>query len=102
MPRGRAEYACYVDPMDLVEVQIDQLRVAAFDGRVLEIFGGAERRFHVKLLTVTVSGPDKRGTRQVILEQSQQQTGMPLDETAFAQFQPLLDALRSAGVTVTG
>ena len=88
--------------MDLVEVQIDQNRVAAFDGRVLEILGGAGCRFHVKLLTVTVSGPDKRGTRQVTLEQSQQETGMPLDETAFARFQPILDALRNAGVTVTG
>ena len=88
--------------MGSLEVQIDQFRVAAFDGRVLEIFGGAERRFHVKLLTVTVSGPDKRGTRQITLEQSQRQTDMPLDETAFARLQPLLDALRTAGVTVTG
>jgi len=88
--------------MDSLEVQLDQNRVAAFDGRVLEIFGGAERRFHVTLLTVTVSAPDKRGARQVRLEQSQRLTSLPLDETAFAQFQPLLDALRTAGVTVTG
>jgi hypothetical protein len=86
--------------MDLLEVEIGQRRVAAFDGRVLEIFGGPERRFHVKLLTVSVSGPDKRGIRQVRLEQYQG-TGMTLDEAAFAQFQPLLDALRTAGVTVT-
>ena len=87
--------------MDSLEVEIGQRRVATFDGRVLEIFGGPERRFHVKLLTVTVSGPDKRGIRQVTLEQYQR-TEIPLDETAFAQFQPLLDALRTAGVTVTG
>jgi len=87
--------------MDLLEVQIGQRRVAAFDGRVLEIFGGPERRFHVTLLTVTVSGPDKRGTRQVTFEQYQP-TQVSLDETAFAQLQPLFDALRTAGVTVTG
>ncbi len=88
--------------MAVLEVQFDQNRVAAFDGRVLEIFGGAERRFHVKLLTVTVSAPDKRGARQVMLEQSQRLTALPLDEAAYAEVQPLLDALRTAGVTVTG
>jgi len=88
--------------MGLLEVQLDQNRVVAFDGRVLEIFGGVDSRFHVKLLTVTVSAPDKRGARQVMLEQSQRVTSLPLDEAAFAQCQPLLDALRAAGATMTG
>jgi hypothetical protein len=86
--------------MDLLEVVIDQNRVVAFDGRVLEVFGGSVRRFHVKLLAVTVSGPDKKGNRDVTLEQSGIENALPPDEAAFERFQPLLDALRGAGVNV--
>jgi len=89
------------DLVDLIEVEIDQNRMASFDGRVLEVFGGTYGRFHVKLLTATVSAPDKRGNRQVTLQQAQVNTPLPLDEAAFAKFQPLLDALRAAGVPVT-
>jgi hypothetical protein len=74
--------------MDLLEVESDQNRVVAFDGRVFEVFGGSVRRFHVTLLAVTISGPDKRGNRDVTLE------------AAFERFQPLLDALKGAGVNV--
>lgn len=87
--------------MDLIEVDIDQNRVATFDGRVLEIFGGSVRRFHVKLLTASVSGPDKHGSRTVTLVQASIDNALPLDEAAFESFQPLLDALKSAGVSVT-
>ena len=47
--------------VDLLEVKIDQYRVASFDGRVLEIFGGSVRRFPGELLSVTGSRPDKKG-----------------------------------------
>lgn len=87
--------------MEPLEVELDAFRVVAFDGRVLEIFGGAERRFHAKLLTVTVSEP-KKGQRHVTLEQSQRQNDLLLDDAAFAKLQPILDALRSAGVAVNG
>ena len=87
--------------MDPLEVEIDQNRVATFDGRVLEIFGGSVRRFHVKLLTVTVSGPDKRGIYDVTLVQAGIDNALPLDEAAFGRFQPILDALKAAGVNVT-
>ena len=88
-----------VEPL---EVQLDALRVVTFDGHVLEIFGGAERRFHVKLLTVSVAAPDKKGQRRVALEQSQRETDLLLDEDAFARLQPILDALRTAGVAFHG
>ena len=83
-------------------MQIDQNRLATFDGHVLEVFGGTVRRFHVKLLTVGVSPPDKGGGRQVTLTQAGNDTALPLDDAEFAEFQPLLEALRDAGVTVTG
>ncbi len=86
--------------MDLLEVEVDRNRVVAFDGRVLEVFGGSVRRFHVTLLAVTVSGPDKKGNRNVTLTQSGMDNALPLDEAAFERIQPLLDALRSAGVNV--
>jgi hypothetical protein len=88
--------------VDLLEVELDQNRVVAFDGHVLEVFGGSVRRFHVKLLTVTVSGTDERGNRNVTLEQAQTETSLPLDTLAFARFQPVLDALKGAGVSVAG
>jgi hypothetical protein len=86
--------------VDLLEVDIDQNRVATFDGRVLEIFGGSVRRFHVKLLTVTVSGPDKRGNRNVTLVQAGIDNSLPLDDAGFEKIQPLLEALKGAGVNV--
>jgi len=87
--------------MDLLEVEIDQNRVIAFDGRVLEVFGGSVRRFHIELLAVNVSSPDKNGVRQVMLQQPGTETGVPLDEAAFEKFQPVPDALQGAGVRVT-
>jgi len=86
--------------MDLLEVEIDQYRLAAFDGRVLEIFGGSVRRFHVKLLTVRLSGPDKQGTHALTLTQDQNDNTLTLDQAAFDRVQPLLAALKSAGVRV--
>ena len=86
--------------MDLLEVEVDRNRVVAFDGRVLEVFGGTVRRFHVKLLAVTVSGPDKKGNRDVTLTQAGINHSLPLDEAAFERFQPLFDSLKSAGVNV--
>lgn len=87
--------------MDALEVQIDQNRVVAFDGRVLKVFGGSVRRFHVKLLAATVSAPDKKGNRNVTLEQAGIDTALPLDEAEFGRFQPVLDTLKGAGVNVT-
>jgi hypothetical protein len=86
--------------MDPLDIDIDQNRVASFDGRVLEVFGGDVRRFHVRLLTVVVPAPDKRGNRDVELRQAQRTASLPLDEGAFERIQPLLDALRQAGVSI--
>lgn len=88
--------------MDPLAVKIDQNRVVAFDGHVLEIFGGTVRRFHIKLLAVTVSSPDKKGNRMVTLTQAGNDTSVPFDEAQFETVTPLLDALRSAGVSVAG
>ena len=88
--------------MNAVEVQLDANRVVAFDGHVLEVFGGAVRRFHRQLLTVRVSEPDKRGTRQVTLTQAGSDTSVPVDDAQFTAFQPVLAALREAGVAVAG
>ena len=86
--------------MGVLEVQIDQNRLATFDGKVLEVFGGSVRRFHINLLTVKVSGPDKRGSRLVTLTQALNEASLPLDESEFAAFQPILDAMRGAGVKI--
>jgi hypothetical protein len=56
--------------MDLLEVAAGPNRIVAFDGRALEVFGGLVRRFHVKLLSVTVSGADKQANRNVVLRQA--------------------------------
>jgi hypothetical protein len=84
--------------MDLLEVSAGPYRVVSFDGRVLEVFGGADRRFHVSLLSVTVPGPDKRGNRNVVFTQAGVNSSLPVDEAAFEQLQPLLRALQNAGV----
>jgi hypothetical protein len=49
---------------------------------------------------VTVSGLDKKRIRNVTLTQAGIDNALPLDEAAFERFQPLLDALKSAGVDV--
>ncbi len=88
--------------MEPLEIDIDQYRIATFDGRVLKVFGGQVRRFHARLLTVTVPGPDKRGNRDVTLAQSGTQHSLPVDEGAFQRLQPLLSALQTAGVRIAG
>lgn len=88
--------------MDVLEVAAGPNRVVSFDGRVLEVFGGSVRRFHVRLLSVTVSGPDKHGNRNVVLRQAGIDNSLPVDEAAYQQLQPLLRALQSAGVSVAG
>jgi hypothetical protein len=87
--------------MDLLEVSAGPHRIIAFDGRVLEIFGGSDRRFHVRLLSVAVSRPDKRGNRNIVLTQTQTDHYLTVDEPGWEQLQPLLEALKSAGVPVT-
>jgi hypothetical protein len=87
--------------MDLLEVSVGPHRIAAFDGRVLEIFGGSDRRFHVRLLSVAVSRPDKHGNRNIVLTQTQTNHYLPVDEPTWERLQPLLEALKSAGVPVT-
>jgi len=88
--------------MYLLEVGAGPNRIVSFDGRVLEVFGGSVRRFHVSLLSVTVSGPDKHGNRNVVLRQAGIDNSLPVDEPAYEQLRPLLEALRSAGVSVAG
>ena len=86
----------------MLEVQLDQNRVVTFDGRVLEVFGGAVRRFHVLLLRVGVSAADKHGNRTMVLTQSGVETAVSLDEAGFGRLRPILEALHAAGVTITG
>ena len=106
MQTGRAAASLLVPGtfavMELLEVAAGSNRIVAFDGRVVEVFGGSVRRFHVKLLSVTVSGPDKHGNRNIVLRQAGIDNSLPVDEPAYEQLQPLLQALKSAGVSVAG
>ena len=88
--------------MDLLEVAAGPNRIVSFDGRVLEVFGGSVRRFHVNLLSVTVSGADKHGNRNVVLRQAGIDNSLPVDEAVYQQLQPLLQALENAGVSIAG
>ncbi|WP_033285051.1 hypothetical protein [Streptomyces sp. NRRL F-525] len=40
----------------------------SFDGRVLEIFGNHPKRFHVRYLRLSVTGPDRKGSRTVEID----------------------------------
>jgi len=84
--------------MDLLEVQIDRVRIAAFDGRVLEVFGPAVNRFNVRLLAIKVPGPDKKGRRVLTLTHAGRDYDLSLESEEFETLQPVLDALRAAGV----
>jgi hypothetical protein len=88
--------------MSLLEVGAGPHRVVSFDGRVLEVFGGSVRRFHVRLLSVTVSGPDRHGNRNIALKQAGVENSLPVDEPTYEALQPLLEALKLAGVPVAG
>jgi hypothetical protein len=85
--------------MDPIEVQID-MGVFMFDGHVLEVFVTASERFHVRLLTVTVTGPNRKGRRLMTLAQAGYRSELPLDEAEFQGLQPIFEALRGAGVKV--
>ncbi|KPI20254.1 hypothetical protein OK074_7596 [Actinobacteria bacterium OK074] len=48
----------------------------SFDGRVLEIFGGEySRRYHVRHLHLSVTGPDRKGRRTVTIAHGQPGAG---------------------------
>lgn len=99
--------------MDVLEVSPwdDDRCIIAFDGRVLEVFwrfqvadfNADSRRTHVKQLTVTVSGPDRKGRRKVRLAGKSHIgfTAVDLEEPQWESLQPLLDALRAAGANFT-
>ncbi|MFF5301019.1 hypothetical protein ACFY5F_16820 [Streptomyces sp. NPDC013161] len=40
----------------------------SFDGRVLEIFGNHPKRFHVRYMRLSVTGPDRKGRRTVEID----------------------------------
>ena len=40
----------------------------SFDGRVLEIFGNHPKRFHIRYLRLSVTGPDRKGRRTVEID----------------------------------
>lgn len=79
--------------------------VAMVDGPVVEIFGPMSddsSRAHVKFLSLEVSGPDKKGRRDVSLNEARGILFLglaKLDDAQFDAAQPLLDALRNAGVS---
>ena len=88
--------------MDLIEVSVGHGRIIAFDGRVLEVFGASPRRFHADLLSVAVLSPDKHGIRSVIFRQAEvDDTAYQLDQQSYEQLQPVLEALKSAGASVS-
>ncbi|MFJ9371832.1 hypothetical protein [Streptomyces sp. NPDC101455] len=37
----------------------------SFDGRILEIFGNYPKRFHIRHMSLSVTGPDRKGRRVV-------------------------------------
>jgi len=63
---------------------------------------------HVKLLSISVSAPDKKGRRDVTLNKAGGPRAVDfasfvdLDDAAFETIDPLLDALRNAGVESSG
>jgi hypothetical protein len=81
--------------------------VAMIDGPVVEIFGPLSddsSRAHVKFLSLEVSGPDKKGRRDILLNRGGGIMFLllgKLDDAQFAAAQPLLDALTNAGVSTT-
>jgi len=85
--------------MEPIEVQLD-MGLFTFDGHVLELFLTGSERFHRRILTVTISRPDKKGTRRVTLAQVGTQSVLPLDEAELASLQPIFEALGSAGVQI--
>ncbi len=81
-----------------------------FDGRVLEYFGSfgigggysvPSTRIHKSQLAVKTKGPDRKGRYQVkfVSPAPFDVTWFCDDEAEFRLFDPILDALRSAGVT---
>lgn len=38
-----------------------------FDGRILEVFGGYPKRFHIRNMDLQVTGPDRKGRRTVVI-----------------------------------
>ncbi|MFJ5308738.1 hypothetical protein [Streptomyces sp. NPDC088350] len=40
----------------------------SFDGRILEIFGNYPKRFHIRHMRLSVTGPDRKGRRVVEID----------------------------------
>jgi len=81
--------------------------VVMIDGPVVEIFGPLSddsSRAHLKFLSLEVAGPDKKGRHDIWLKRGGEMPFLglaKLDDAQFEAAQPLLDALRNAGVGTT-
>ena len=51
---------------------------------------------------MTVPGPDRHGNRNIALKQAGVENSLPVDEPTYEALQPLLEALKLAGVPVAG
>jgi len=51
---------------------------------------------------LTARRADRPGRRNIVLRQAGIDNSLPVDEPAYEQLQPLLQALKSAGVSVAG
>jgi hypothetical protein len=85
--------------------------ILRFDGTVLEIFAGYAReggqrlegnstRIHIKQLEVATEGPDRKERFHVTFAGPAYGYPFRFEEGEWNEVQPLLDALRTAGVSV--
>jgi len=66
----------------------------SFDGRILEIFGNHPKRFHIRHMRLSVTGPDRKGRRIVEIDAVGTRVTMPY--TAVEWEAPGLAALLEA------
>jgi len=96
--------------LELVEIVLPAGGVFTFDGRVFEYFGSfglggghsvSSVRIHRSQLKVKTKGPDRKGRYELtFVSPAPFDVTWPCDDEAELRlFDPILDALRQAGVT---
>ncbi|WP_427920823.1 hypothetical protein [Streptomyces sp. cg40] len=77
----------------------------SFDGRILEIFGNYPKRFHIRHMRLSVTGPDRKGRRTVEIAAVGTHVTMSYTAAEWEQtpdLATLLQAVQAAGDSTPG
>ncbi|MFG2777257.1 hypothetical protein ACGFY7_05255 [Streptomyces prunicolor] len=72
----------------------------SFDGRILEIFGNHPKRFHIRYMRLSVTGPDRKGRQTVEIDALGAHVTMPYTAAEWEQTPDLAALLETVQAAI--